>query len=362
MSLTTRIFIFSTLLLCLSGNLQVVQAEPPEPYKIGVVLGLTGAARTWAESSRRGLELAQTEINQAGGINGRRLELLFEDSRTEPSGSVAGYNKLVKVHGVRVVIGDIWAHLINAILPLAQRDQVLLIAPTVSDDSPELKGDSFFTMGHPVNSVRAAVSDFFERNPTIKRVGIICYDNSWGWAYSKMWEEVAAKHGVTVVGKVCSFGFDQTQRTEIAKFRSKNVDAIIAAEWTDQVLKTMHELHMNAKLLGTSNVTEALFVRSSENNLMDGVYFTDWRPNSEFVDRYKRRFGAEPILEASNSYEILRSIAKALTIFDNDIVGALKTVHYEGVGGPIDFRDGMFANKGVGRLFVVKDGKVATVE
>jgi ABC-type branched-subunit amino acid transport system substrate-binding protein len=339
-----------------------VVAEPARTYKIGVVLGLTGAAATWSESARQGLEMAQEEINQSGGIRGRRLDLLFEDSGTEAARSVSAYKKLVEVQGVRIIVGDIWAHLINAILPLAEKDRVLLIAPTVSDDDPALKGQYFFTMGNRVNSVRRAVSQFFEINPEVKRVGILCFDNSWGHAYSKMWHEVATENGVTVVGEVCSFGFTDTHRTEIAKFRALGADAIIAAEWTDQVLKTMKEQRMASKLLGTSNVTEALYVRNSSNDLMEGTFFTDWSPSDEFISRFKQRYGKDPILGAHNAYEILRSIAKALTISDQDVASALRTVHYEGVGGSIDFRNGMFANMSVGSLFTVKSRKVVAIQ
>ena len=160
---------------------------------------------------------------------------------------------------------------------------------------------------------------------------------------------------------MCSFDFGNDHRSVITRFRAKNVDAIIAAEWTDQVIKIMHEQKLNAQLLGTSNVVEALKVRNADNNLMEGSFFTDWRPNNEFAEHFKNKFGKEPMLEADNSYEILRSIAKALTNSKGDTLSALREVKYQGVGGLIDFTDGMFANKGIGHLYQVKSRNIAEI-
>ena len=101
------LFTFLVLIVNVGSALAESTSEKP-PHKIGVILGLTGPASTWSQNSLRGLELARDEINSSGGINGRKIELLVEDSRTEPSKSAAAYQKLVNVDRVRVVIGDIW--------------------------------------------------------------------------------------------------------------------------------------------------------------------------------------------------------------------------------------------------------------
>ena len=356
-----RFFFALLLALVLFLDLAFAERAPTHSaYKVGVILGLTGPASTWSKNSLRALELARDEINEAGGVNNRKIELLVEDSKTEPSRAVAAYQKLVNVDGVRVIVGDVWAHLINPLLPLAERDRVVLISPTVSDDSPDLRGNYFFTMGHRVESVRDAVALFFKSHPSVSRAGILCYDNSWGHAYSRMWRAVAAEHGVEVVGEVCSFSFGDEQRVALTKFRQKKVDVVIAAEWTDQVMRTMREQGLQSLLLGTANVTEALYVRNAHNGAMDGAYFTDWRPNPSYRNRFFNRFGEEPILESQNSYEILRSIAKALALPNGDLVESLREVRYAGVDGLIDFSKGNFVNQSVGGLYQVERGNVVS--
>ena len=355
-------FILQALLSLMFSSVVVAADREGAPIKIGVIYGFTGAAQIWSENARMGLELARDEINNSGGVGGRKIELVFQDSKTDATHSVAAYKKLVNVDQVKIVVGDIWAHLTKAILPLANKDRVILIAPTVADDSEEMKGEYFFSMGHRVNSVRNSVDKFFKINKEVRRVGILCFDNSWGHTYLKMWSEVAAENNVEVVDKICSFGFGDSHRSAITRFRSKKVDAVIAAEWTDQVKKVMKEQKLDAKLLGTSNVVEALKIRNPDSELMNGTYFTDWQPSNEFIARFKVKFGKGPILEADNSYEIVHSIAKALAGSEDIILSAFKEVKYEGVGGLIDFSAGTAVNKGVGRLYQVIDRNVVVVD
>lgn len=105
-----------------------------DAVKIGVILGLTGAANVWSENARMGLEMARNEINASGGVKGQKIELLFEDSKTEAAQSVAAYHKLVNIDKVKIIVGDIWAHLTNALVPLTEANRVILITPTVPDD------------------------------------------------------------------------------------------------------------------------------------------------------------------------------------------------------------------------------------
>ena len=68
------------------------------------------------------------------------------------------------------------------------------------------------------------------------------------------------------------------------------------------------------------------------------------------------------MIEAHNSYESLRSVAKAIAANPNDPIAGLKTVTYQGVAGEIDFSRSQFANKSVAKLYQVRDGKIILVE
>ena len=156
---------------------------------------------------------------------------------------------------------------------------------------------------------------------------------------------------------ICSFGFSNDHRAEVAKLRAKKVDAVITAEWTDQVMRMMKEQRLNAKLLGTANMLEAVKIRGA-GSLLEGAYYTAWQGSPEFVEHFKSKFKQDPILEAENSYEIMQSIAKALYNSDGDLLAALKKLRYEGSVGLVDWTGGMAVNYGVGHLYQVRNGNI----
>ncbi len=335
-----------------------VEAQEPtqQRIKIGVVYGFTGAAQVWSEYGRMGLELAQEEINSAGGIRGKKLELIFEDSKSNPAQSVAAYRKLVTIDKVKIVLGNIWAFITNPLIPLAAKDRVILISPTAMQESVEQTNDYFFTMGERIQSIAGAVNSFFKLNQDVKSVGIFCWDDTWGQAYLKVWKERAAANGVTVEAELCTSDFTSDFRTDVAKMSAKKVDGVIIAHMGDVILQRMKEQRFSPKVLATSNVVEEIKVKKAPQELFEGVYITDWKPSDEFLSKFKQKFGRDAVVEAHNSYEALRSIAKALAESEIETLRALRTVNYDGVAGTIDFSSSSFANHSVAALYRVKSG------
>jgi branched-chain amino acid transport system substrate-binding protein len=332
-----------------------------EPIKIGVVYAFTGVAQVWSEYGRMGLELAQDEINSSGGINGRPIELIFEDSKSNPAQSVAAYRKLVTIDKVKIVLGNIWSYITNPLIPLAARDRVILFSPTTTQESVEQTNEYFFSMGERIQSISGAVDAFFTLNTDIKTIGIFCADDTWGQAYLKVWTERASVHGVKVEAAVCSTEVNKDFRADVARMSIKKVDAVIIAYMGDVILRRMKEQRFAPKVLATNNLIEDLKIKKAPQELFEGVFITDWQPSEIFLTKFKQRFGRDAVVEAHNSYEALRSLAQALKANETDPVSSLRTVKYEGVAGTIDFSGSSFANHSVGKLYQVKNGNLELV-
>ena len=356
-----RIALIAFVLALLTLNVEAQDSTPPR-IKIGVVYGFTGAAQVWSEYGRMGLELAQDEINISGGINGKMIDLVFEDSKSNPAQSVSAYRKLTKVDGIKIVIGNIWDFITNPLIPLAGRDKVLLFSPTVIPDTLADTNDYFFTMGERRETLGAAVDLFFKKNPDVKRIGIFCWDDPWGQSYLRIWRDVAEKNGVAIESTQCTIDFNNDFRADVTKIAAKRVDAVIIAHMAEVVLQRMKEQKLAVKVLTTSNVVEDLKIKKAPKELFEGIYMTDWRPNDEFIQKFKARFKTEPAVEAHNSYETLRSLAKALSLGGEDTATALRKVKYTGVAGPIDFTNSSFGNQSAAQLYRVQDGEFALVK
>ncbi len=341
----------------------VVGSQQPEvsevaskPLRVGGIVSLTGPAAGWGEMARFGWELAIEEANAAGGVTGRKVELMLEDSRTNPTGSVSAYKKLVSVDRVDATLGDVWDFLTSPLIALSRSSKVLLVS-TIIDQSTHERSPYFFTTGPRIASAHDAVDRFFELNPELKTAAILSWDNDWGHAYERVWSEAAQKAGVTIVSVQRSLDMGTDWRAEVAKISVKRPDAVIFGYQADRILKRLRELGLHPKILTTSNVVEELKLKSVSEELSEGIYYTDWTPSDAFVTRFESRFKKAPMLNAVEGYEAARSLLKAFALDPNrPEVGMLKVI-YPGESGRVDFSTGPNGNYSEAHLHVVKRGQ-----
>lgn len=359
------LIIFLLIILVLFTSLSVKNNEKEEAYKIGVIYGFTGAASAWSEMGQMAIDLAVQEINENGGINGRVVEVIYENSETNPSKSVLAFNKLTEVDNVDVVVGDVWSFLTNPLIPLAEEKEVVLISPTVMDVSVESDNSYFFTVGHKIESQREAVEKFFEVNSEIKTISALCWDDAWGNANLELLKRVSEDKSVRVLSVSCTSDFGSNYQTEISKIKSVNPDAIyFNSSIPDVVLRKIKDLGLEDKKVLTSSIAiDAIEVNKTPIQYLENVYFTNWQPEQDFVNKFKDKYGVFPIIEAQNHYDLIRSVAFALEEGD-DFKNSLKKVKFVGSEGmDIDFSDNnqIQVNEGKAKLFTY-DGEYDLVE
>ena len=105
-------------------------AEPAAPIKIGAVLPFSGGVELYGRQAKLGLDLAAKEINAAGGILGRPIELIYEDDKTDPAAALDATQKLIERDGVLALVGPITSRNLNAIAPAVARLKTPLLYAT----------------------------------------------------------------------------------------------------------------------------------------------------------------------------------------------------------------------------------------
>ncbi len=114
------------------------------PYRIGVMESLTGTGETYGTVAYRAKIMAMDEINAAGGIDGRRLELVVEDSKCSAQDAISAYNKLTDVDGVKIILGTSCSGAMLGVAPLAEADGVILFSGLASNPDIADAGDYIF--------------------------------------------------------------------------------------------------------------------------------------------------------------------------------------------------------------------------
>lgn len=295
----------------------------PGPIRLGMVTGLTGRHYDLGISSRNGATLAVEELNAAGGVGGRPVELLLRDDRQDPEAARAAVQELVAA-GVVALVGHATSAMAEATLPLVDRARVLMVSPTVSSSAFEGK-DDWFVMLHPSSAVAArALVTHAERAGLAGRFAIV-YDLSNG-NFTRSWHdhfsrELAERGGSVVAsvpftsGQVESYGALVEQALAA---RPEGLLVVANALDCASIAQQLRKRSATVALLGTEwGFTNDVLAHGG--TAVEGARFTqkvdltgEGAPFVRFRDAYAARFNRAPDFAAIMSYEAVQVIAEGL--------------------------------------------------
>ena len=114
------------------------------PFRIGVMESVTGTGETYGNVAVRSKQMAADEINAGGGINGRMLELVVEDSKCGAQDAIIAYKKLTSVDGIKIILGTSCSSAMLGVAPLAEADGIILFSGLASNPDIADAGDYIF--------------------------------------------------------------------------------------------------------------------------------------------------------------------------------------------------------------------------
>lgn len=178
------------------------------PIRIGAVLPLTGDSAEWGQQGRWGIEFAVRKFDLAGGVNGRPVEVVFEDSQAIPRLAVTAFNKLARLNGVQAVIGDMVSATTLAMAPLANDMHVVLIAATASAPAITQAGEFVFRMW-PSDLLEGSAAADWARSQGFGKVAILHIANDYGSGLAATFQSKFESRGGKIVS-IQSYAQDQT--------------------------------------------------------------------------------------------------------------------------------------------------------
>ena len=223
------------------------------PFRIGVMESLTGAGETYGTVALQSKQMALDEINAAGGINGRKLELVVEDSKCSAQDAITAYNKLTYVDGIKIILGTSCSGAMLGVAPLAEEDGVVLFSGLASSPDIAQAGDYIFRtqisdIGVGINTGNTLWADGIRRLATIteetdyaegvRRTSVAQFEKNGG-------EVVAAERYTT---DVTDF------RTQLTKLFAADPDALHIAPQSEfaagAIVKQARELGYEGPIYG----------------------------------------------------------------------------------------------------------------
>jgi branched-chain amino acid transport system substrate-binding protein len=330
----TLLKLFTALVVALPASL----TADPQPMKVGVILALSGPGAKWSSYQRMGVELALEESR----AQGKNIELIFEDSKTEAPKAVSAFRKLTQVDRVDAVLGDIFAILTEPLIPLADSAKVLLLAPSLPASVCAKSSGQVFTAAAQIPTSLSAFSAALRRNPQLKKIASVHFDDpGWGNTLASVWKDAAIANNAEIVAEFATADFLPDFRSAFPKILRKDPGVFFIAHEPFSAIRALKELSYKGKIVFANNLLEVLTPDSKFDwTDFSNVTYVDTTPTLDFLAKFEQRFKTPRLLEAETSYEALRTIIKAVEANPENPAAGIRTVRYQGVVGPLDYSSG----------------------
>jgi len=326
-----------------------------ETTKIGVVMDLSGDLAAMGTRMLNGGQLAVEEINAAGGVLGKPVELVAEDGKTDPAAGLERVKKLIEIDGVQVIVGPMISGTSKLAIPYIKEHQVPCITMSATAfELSELDGTEWFFRACLMDDAQGRVLSDVVMEKGYTRVASIVLDNLYGKGVEAALIEGLEEGGWT--GEVvASIHYDEASkdyRTELGQIKDNNPDVVLIVSYCDDgiiIFKQALEMGLDsiAWLGCDGNYGSGLFKEPKSAEFMEKAIVAGTRTvgsganYDQFVAAYTAKFGEAPEIYCDTTYDAVWTAAQAIEkagAYDGEAIRvALTKLEFEGASGPISF-------------------------
>jgi branched-chain amino acid transport system substrate-binding protein len=323
LTLLTCFLLLLFALSCSSGSSNL-QTTDHSTITIGYFGDLSGPTFNFGQSAINGMLLAVDQINLAGGINGRRVDVVIDDDKGSPEEAARLAGKLIDQNKVVAIIAGGTSGNSRAAAPKAQADKIPLISPSSTDPAVTQVGDYIFRACF-VDAFQGEVMARFAVNTLKAKKAAILFDfnSPYGRGLTDYFELSFSKLGGQIVGKLSYTQGDADFKGQLSQFQASAPDVIYIPGYYGDVaviVKQARMLGLNQPLLGTDG-WDAPELWQLGGDALNNTYITthysvdDPSPAiQKFVHEYSLLYGnLAPDAHAALAYDAMRVLADAIT-------------------------------------------------
>ena len=344
-----------------------------DTIKVGEYASLTGKEASFGQQSHKGLVLAIEELNAAGGVLGKKLELITEDNQTRSGESATAVKKLISRDKVIALIGEVASGRSNEAAPIAQAAKIPMIAPAATNPSVTQTGDYIFRVCFIDPFQGTVMAKFAKDDLKAQKVAILAsVSNAYSVGLAKFFKETFVANGGTVVVEKSFSEGDKDFRAQLTAVKAAGVDAIfVPSYYTEAALiaRQARDLGLTVPLFGGDGwVADELLQIGGE--ALNGCYYsTHFSPENQdpavqiFVKKFRTKWaGLNPDAFAALGYDaafvLVDAIKRAGTTDGPKLRDALAaTKNFAGVTGVTNIDANRDASKPAA-IIAIKGGKL----
>jgi branched-chain amino acid transport system substrate-binding protein len=295
-----------------------------DSIKVGVVLPLTGKQAKFGEIEKNSFLMALDEINEAGGVNGRPIDLLIEDDTSKPDVGRSAVEKLIARDEVLVIGGGYSSSVTYAMAAVAQQRKVPFVVNTGSADKITEQGwDYIFRLNPPVSEYPKGLKSFLEEVVKPKTVAILYENSLFGQSGSKKFAALCEKMGLKVLVKEGYEAGAVDFKPLLIKTKAEKPDLVYMISYVMDaalLMRQSKELDFNPRLFvgGGAGFTLPEFQKNAGPAAQYVYSATLWSPNlpypgaKEYYDKYVEKYNSPTEYHGAEAYACMYVIADAL--------------------------------------------------
>lgn len=347
--------------------------EIGKTLKIGFNFEETGDVASYGTAEQKGAQLAVDEINKAGGVDGKQIEVTDKDNKSELSEASTVSTNLVTQAKVNAIVGPATSGGTGAAITNAAKAAVPLVTPSGTQDDLT-KGQDYLFRATFIDSFQGKIlSKYVTDNLKAKKV-VLYYDNSSDYAkgMAKAFQE---EYKGEIVATETFASKDTDFQAALTKFKGKDFDALVVPGYYTEAGKIVNQargIGIDKPIVGGDGFNSEEFISQATPAAATNVYYVSGYSTSgdmtakakKFLEAYKAKYNEEPSMFSALAYDSVYMVAEASKGAKNSVdikENLAKLKDFEGVTGSITMDKNHNPVKSA-LMIGLKDGKVDTVE
>ncbi|WP_428911757.1 ABC transporter substrate-binding protein [Niallia sp. Krafla_26] len=349
---------------CSSG-----QEAASDGYAIGIALPLSGSSAEYGEDLKNGAELAVKLANDAGGIDGKEIETVIKDDKSDPKEATSVASSFGNEKSVLGVVGHFNSSATLAAAPTYNKNQLVTVAPASSSPNVTDAGDYIFRVITSDAFQAEFVSDWSSEEG-FKTAAVIYDQTDFGTGLKEVYTERAAENGLDIVNSE-SYVAGQTKdfSTILTKIKQNSPDVIFIGGLANDaatITKQARNAGIESVFIGVDSLYSATLTElggeSVEGLLLPGFYDpnSDREATQAFINAYKEEYGKSPGAYAAYSFDsasvLIEAFKSGATTREEVKEKLYDLADFEGVTGNLTFDENGDVETEPQKL-IVKDGQ-----
>lgn len=315
-----------------------------DTIKIGVILPLTGSRANAGSDGKKGVELVLTQIKEENPTFYNKLKVIIEDNNSLATSTINAYQKLINQNHVDIIFGPLASNTSLALVPLVNKDGIILVLPTSSSSKLSNAGPTIFRSGLLAEDQAKAAADYII-SKEYKKAAIFYMNDETGEGYKKSFYDTFIANGGQI-SSVESYSVDKVDfRTNLVKISASEPEIIFipsTPKLLGIIINQIKELGLNVPVISNFGIEGNELIDIAKDNA-NGIVYTSILLDDEIAMRSEKQYDTQMGVVTALCYDGFKIITDAIQEIEsqniNDITKILVSKRFKGATGNIYFNN-----------------------